>query len=108
MRSIISSDTFKRRVVQNNQVIRKLMRLQGFLDSSVFVSRHVFNYQCFWVLSGHSCFLKVRKRCFVSGRGRGVSIFGLSRHDLRLMINVGFVNGQVRSTWLNLFSWLKL
>jgi ribosomal protein S14 len=100
MRSSISSDSFKRKVVQNNQVIRKLIRLQGYLDSSVFVSNCVFNYRCYWVLSGYGCFVTVRKRCFFSGRGRGVGVFGLSRHDLRLIINVGFVNGQIRATWL--------
>jgi ribosomal protein S14 len=99
MRSSISSDTFKRRVAQNNQVIRNLMRLQGYLNSSVFVRRRVLSYRCYWVLSSYGCFVKIRKRCFVSARGRGVSIFGVSRQDLRLIINVGFVNGQVRATW---------
>jgi ribosomal protein S14 len=99
MRSSISRDRFKREVVQNNQVKRKLLRLQGYLDSVVFFNNNVFDYRCYWVLSGFGFFGRVRKRCFVSGRGRGVSVFGLSRHDLRSLINVGFVNGLFRATW---------
>jgi ribosomal protein S14 len=99
MRSVICSDTFKRGIVQKNQVIRKLLRLQGYLDSLVFVNTDVFSYRCYWSLSGYSCLVKIRKRCFISGRGRGVSVFGLSRHDLRLIINIGFVNGLFRATW---------
>jgi ribosomal protein S14 len=99
MRSIICSDTFKREVVQKNQVIRKLLRLQSYLDSFVFVNVNVFSYRCHWSLNGYGCSVKINKRCFFSGRGRGVSVFGLSRHDLRLLINAGFVNGLFRATW---------
>jgi ribosomal protein S14 len=99
MRSVICSDTIKRKVIQKKQINRKLLRLLGYLDSFVYVSVRVFNYRCYWVLSGYSCSVKVRKRCFFSGRRRGVRVFGLSRHDLRGMMKNGFVNGLFRATW---------
>ena len=99
MRSSLCADLFKRKSVENNQVARKLIRLLGYLDSTVFINLAVSNYQRYWSMSGYSCSLKVRKRCFVSGRRRGVSIFGLSRHDLRNQINVGSVSGLFRVTW---------
>lgn len=99
MRSIICNDTFKREVIQKNQVKRKLLRLQGYLDAFVFVNANVFSFRCYWHLNGYGCLTKIRTRCFISGRGRGVRVFGLSRHDLRSLINVGFVNGLFRATW---------
>lgn len=99
MRSNISSDKFRRFVVQKRQVSRKLLRLQGYLESAVFVNVSVFRYRPYWALSGYGCAVKIRNRCFFSGRGRGISIFGLSRHVLRSILRIGFVNGLFRATW---------
>jgi ribosomal protein S14 len=99
MRSRICRDAFLRKVTQKRQISRKLLGFQGYLDSFVFINPNAFSYRCYWSFSGYGCLTKVRKRCFVSGRGRGVRVFGLSRHDLRRLINVGFVNGLFRATW---------
>jgi ribosomal protein S14 len=99
MRSVVCSDSFRRGIVQKNQVVRKLLSLQGYLDSFVFININVFSYRCYWTLNGYGSFVKVRKRCFISGRGRGISIFGLSRHTLRSLMKIGFMSGLVRATW---------
>ena len=44
--------------------------------------------------------VRLRSRCWVTGRGRSVcKDFGLSRHMLRLMASNGLLPGVVKSSW---------
>ncbi|NJR48587.1 MAG: 30S ribosomal protein S14 [Leptolyngbyaceae cyanobacterium CSU_1_3] len=51
-------------------------------------------------LPRNSARVRVRNRCWVTGRPRGVySDFGLSRHVLREMAHQGLLPGVVKSSW---------
>ena len=51
-------------------------------------------------LPRNSASVRLRNRCFVTGRGRGFyRDFGLSRHVLREMGNDGLIPGLRKSSW---------
>ncbi len=51
-------------------------------------------------LPRNSSRIRLRNRCWVTGRSRGVySDFGLSRHVIREMAHQGLLPGVVKSSW---------
>jgi small subunit ribosomal protein S14 len=79
---------------------KKLLLKSMFFDRRLPKLFRLYVYRLF-VLNGRKhTIVRIRNRCILTGRGRGVySFFGLSRFQFKKLANLGLLTGIERTGW---------
>nr|WDA99947.1 ribosomal protein S14 [Cyanidium sp. THAL103] len=97
-KSIIERNKKRLNKVQKYFYLRNLLK-QKILSSKSLEEKFEY-YEKLQQLPKDSCRVRIRNRCWITGRSRGVfKNFGLSRHFFRDLSSNGFLPGIVKSSW---------
>lgn len=97
--SSVARNEKRKALVKKYFELRKEVK-KKLLDANLTESEYFELQKKFSKLPRNSSPVRVRNRCAVSGRSRGVSrMFGVSRLELREMASNGEVPGMVKSSW---------
>jgi small subunit ribosomal protein S14 len=97
-KSMIERDKKRQRLVDKYAAKRK--ELKDAFSSAATQSERLEIHRQIQQLPRNSAPTRLRKRCWLTGRPRGVySDFGLCRHAIREMAHEGLLPGVVKSSW---------
>ena len=89
----------KRRLLYKKYNAKKLALLQDLKKAEGFSEKLLIQAKI-QKLPRNSAKVRLRNRCWKTGRGRGVyRDFGLCRHELRNMANEGYLPGVIKASW---------
>lgn len=97
-KSILEREKKRQRLVikylKKRHILKTQIKKTAFLQQKLQIQRKLYK------LPLNSSPVRLRNRCFISGRSRGFfKDFGLSRHILREMVHQGLLPGVVKSSW---------
>ncbi len=97
-KSMIEREKKRQKLV--DKYAEKRSELQEQFNSATSQQQRLVLHRQIQQLPRNSAPTRLRNRCWVTGRSRGVySDFGLSRHVIREMAHKGLLPGVVKSSW---------
>ncbi len=96
--SVIERELKRQKITKKYKNIRVLLK-KNFIKAKT-IQEKFFIHKKIEKLPRNSCSIRLRRRCWITGRSRGVyRDFGLCRHSFREMAHNGLLPGIRKASW---------